>query len=207
MKLKLKKDKLLRQKKIYFMLLVLLIVGICIGLALPKFLTREGYEILKTSISTFFNNVQNNQIDYASGLKNSLLGNISFMLGIWLLGISVIGLPVVLFLLFYKGFVFGFSISSILSVYGFKGILGAFTYVFPGTVLALITTILLSFYSISFSIHLFKYLFLKENLNFKRIMNRYFKILAISLISFIIVSLSDVYLAPILMKIFTFFIK
>ena len=110
-------------------------------------------------------NVLNNQINYNVGIKNSLLTNSIFLISIWLFGISLIGLPIVLVLLIYKGFIFGFSVSSIIKVYGIKGIFGAFTYLFPGTILALITTILLCFYSTSFSIKLFRYLFLKENLN------------------------------------------
>lgn len=207
MKLKFKKDKLLGQKKIYITLLIILGIGVFVGLLFPLTLSNSNHDLLKTSISSFFNNVTNHQVDYAEGIKNSLLSNMSFLIGIWLLGMSVIGLPVVLFLLLYKGFVFGFSISSIIAVYGIKGIPSAITYVFPGSVLALIAIVLLCFYSVSFSIRLFRYLFLKENLNFKRIMNRYCKILGVCLGIFLIVSLLDVYLAPILMNVFTFLLK
>ena len=206
-KFKITKDKLLMQKRIYLVLLVLLAIGIFLGLLSPLFLSIENTEVLKISVTNFFNNVLNNQINYQEGLKNSLLTNFIFLIGIWLLGISLIGFPIVLVLLIYKGFIFGFSISSIIKVYGVKGILGAFTYIFPGTILSLITTVLLCFYSTSFSIKLFKYLFLKENLNFKAIMNKYLKIFGISFVLFLIVSLSDVYLAPVLMKAFTFFLK
>lgn len=206
-KFKITKDKLLVQKRIYLVLLVLLVIGIFLGLLYPLFLSNENIELLSTSITSFFNNVLNNQINYQEGLKNSLLTNFIFLISVWLLGISLIGFPIVLVLLMYKGFIFGFSISSIIKVYGVKGILGAFTYIFPGNMLALVTTVLLCFYSTSFSIKLFKYLFLKENLNFKAIMNKYLKIFGISFALFLIVTLSDVYLSPVLMKAFTFFLK
>lgn len=206
-KIKIKKDKLFIQKKVYIILLTLLIIGTFLGLLYPIFLSGENTELLSSSVTSFFNNVLNNEINYQEGLKNSLLTNSAFILSIWLLGISLIGLPIVLVLLVYKGFIFGFSISSIIKVYGIKGIVGALTYVCPGMILALITTILLCFYSTSFSTKLFRYLFLKENLNFKAIMNKYLKILAISCFSFALVTLSDVYLAPLLMKVFTFLIK
>lgn len=207
MKLKIKKDKLLGQKRMYLFLFAIMIVGLMIGLIFPMVLSNENQELLKTSISTFFNNVMNHEINYQNGLQNALLSNALFLIGVWLLGISVIGLPIVVFLLFYKSFVFGFSISSILSVYGIKGFPAMITYIFPGTVLSLITTLLLSFYSISFSIKLFRYLFLKENLNFKKIMSKYIKIFAICLVSYLIVSLLDVYFSPIFMNLFTFLLK
>lgn len=191
----------------YLFLFAIMIVGLMIGLIFPMVLSNENQELLKTSISTFFNNVMNHEINYQNGLQNALLSNTLFLIGVWLLGISVIGLPIVVFLLFYKSFVFGFSISSILSVYGIKGFPAMITYIFPGTVLSLITTLLLSFYSISFSIKLFRYLFLKENLNFKKIMSKYIKIFAICLVSYLIVSLLDVYFSPIFMNLFTFLLK
>lgn len=206
-KIKIQKDKLLAQKRVYVILLILLAIGIFLGLLYPLFLSNENTSLLSTSITSFFNNVLNNQINYNVGIKNSLLTNSIFLISIWLFGISLIGLPIVLVLLIYKGFIFGFSVSSIIKVYGIKGIFGAFTYLFPGTILALITTILLCFYSTSFSIKLFRYLFLKENLNFKAIMNKYLKILGISFVLFILVTISDVYLAPVFMKVFTFLIK
>lgn len=206
-KFKISKDKLFIQKRIYIVLLILLAIGIFLGLCTPLILSSENTEILSASITSFFNNVLNNQINYQMGLTNSLLTNFVFLFSIWILGISLIGFPIVLILLVYKGFIFGFSISSIIKVYGLKGILGAFTYVFPGMILALVTAVLLCFYSTSFSIKLFRYLFLKENLNFKMIMNKYLKILFISVISFSLVTLSDVYLAPVFMRVFTFLLK
>lgn len=205
--LKLKKDKLVNQKRLYIILLILLGIGIILGLIYPLFLSLDNKELLNTSISSFFNNVMNQKLDYTTGLQNSLISNLSFLLGIWLLGISIIGLPIIALLLLLKGFTFGFSISAIISVYQVKGIIGAITYVFPATILSLITTLLLVFYAISFSLKLFRYLFLKENLNFKQIMNKYLKILGICAISYLIVSLLDVYFQPIFMKLFTFFLK
>lgn len=207
MKFILKKDKLFIQKKMYLVLVVLLAIGCLVGLVFPCLLTVDNKELLKTSISSFFNNVMNNKLDYKMGLMNSFISNFSLLFGIWLLGISIIGIPIILILLVYKGFIFGFSISSIIQIYGIKGVIGAITYSFPGSILSLITILLLSFYGVSFSIKLFKYLFLKENLNFKLIMNKYLKILAISCVSFLLISLSDVYLAPQFMKLFTFLLK
>jgi len=207
MMLKLKKDKLVGQKRLYIALIIILLIGILLGFIYPWFLSLDNKELLTTSIESFFNNVQNENIDYGIGLSNSFLSNLSYLLGIWFLGISIIGLPVIGLLLMLKGFFFGFSFSSIISIYQFKGVIGAITYVFPSQVISLVTTVLLTFYATSFSFKLFRYLFLKENLNFKPIMNKYLKILGICFLSFCIVSLMDVYLQPIIMKLFTFFLK
>ncbi len=114
-KMKIKKDKLWGQKKVYMTLIFILILGCFLGILFPFVLSHNNQELLKVSISSFFNNVMNGQLDYHMGLYQSLLSNFLFLVSIWLLGISIIGLPIVVFLLFYKGFIFGFSICSILS--------------------------------------------------------------------------------------------
>ncbi len=201
--LKLKKDKLIGQKRLYLVLIIILLIGVLLGLLYPWTLSLENKELLTTSITSFFNNIANDKLDYMMGLKNAILSNLSFLLGIWFLGISILGVPIIAILLMVKGFTFGFSIASMVSIYHFKGVFASILYVFPTQILSLIVALLLTFYATSFSIKLFRYLFLKENLNFKPIMNRYFKIFGICLLSYLIISLMDVYLQPIIMKLFT----
>mgnify|MGYP003295333797 CR=1 FL=1 len=64
-----------------------------------------------------------------------------------------------------------------------------------------------SFYSISFSIKLFKSLFLKQTINFRVVMQKYIKILLISLIGIIIVSLYEVFISTYFIKLFTMLLK
>lgn len=203
MKFKLGRDKLVNQKRMYKFLIAIMIVSMIFGFIFPFFLDQENSNVLSTSITTFFNNINNGEIDYTNGFINTFISNSCYVLAIWLLGISIIGSIFVLLNCSYQAFAFGFSISSIIKIYGIKGIIGSITYIFPGQIFGLIITLLLTFYSISFTIKLFKYLFLKENLNFKMIMNRYVKILLICYVSYVVITISDVYLAPLLMKLFT----
>lgn len=203
MKFKFKEDKLLKQKKMYLYLIFIMIIGFIIGIIFPFILDSESLDTLKISVTSFFNNISNNNINYNTGIFNALITNTLYVIGIWLLGISIIGSIIVILNLLFQSFSFGFAIASIIKIYGIKGLIGSIVYCFPGELLSLIITLLLTFYSFSFTIKLFKYLFLKENLNFKLIMNKYVKILFISLTSYIIISILDVYLSPFLMKLFT----
>lgn len=202
------KNTIIKQKKLYRIIITLMIFGIISGILFIFFISKESKTKALVSIKNFFDLMNTSTgINYGKSLLNTLVNNIGYVLLIWLLGISIIGLPITIILAFMKSFIVGFSISSIISCYKAKGILGAFLYVFPHQIIILFIYLLLSFYSISFSIKLFKSLFLKQTINFRVVMQKYIKILLISLIGIIIVSLYEVFISTYFIKLFTMLLK
>lgn len=202
------KNSIIKQKKLYRIIITLMIFGIISGILFIFFISKESKTKALVSIKNFFDLMNTSAgINYGKSLLNTLVNNIGYVLLIWLLGISIIGLPITIVLAFMKSFIVGFSISSIISCYKAKGILGAFLYVFPHQIIILFIYLLLSFYSISFSIKLFKSLFLKQTINFRVVMQKYIKILLISLIGIIIVSLYEVFISTYFIKLFTMLLK
>ncbi|CCZ59537.1 stage II sporulation protein M [Clostridium sp. CAG:710] len=202
------KNSIIKQKKLYRIIITLMIFGIISGILFIFFISKESKTKALVSIKNFFDLMNTSTgINYGKSLLNTLVNNIGYVLLIWLLGISIIGLPITIILAFMKSFIVGFSISSIISCYKAKGILGAFLYVFPHQIIILFIYLLLSFYSISFSIKLFKSLFLKQTINFRVVMQKYIKILLISLIGIIIVSLYEVFISTYFIKLFTMLLK
>lgn len=207
-KLYVAKNSIIKQKKLYRIIITLMIFGIISGILFIFFISKESKTKALVSIKNFFDLMNTSTgINYGKSLLNTLVNNIGYVLLIWLLGISIIGLPITIILAFMKSFIVGFSISSIISCYKAKGILGAFLYVFPHQIIILFIYLLLSFYSISFSIKLFKSLFLKQTINFRVVMQKYIKILLISLIGIIIVSLYEVFISTYFIKLFTMLLK
>lgn len=202
------KSSVAKQKKLYTIIIVLMGIGILSGILFMFFINDESKNKAIAGIREFFNSFSTSDgINYSKSIVNSLINNIGYVLLIWLLGISIIGLPITIILAFMKSFILGFSISSIIATYGSKGILGAFLYIFPHQILILFIYLLLSFYSISFSIKLFKYLFLKKVINFKFVMEKYVKILLICIICSIILSLYEVFISTYFIKLFTTLLK
>lgn len=202
------KNSIIKQKKLYRIIITLMIFGIISGILFIFFISKESKTKALVSIKSFFDLMNTSTgVNYGKSLLNTLVNNIGYVLLIWLLGISIIGLPITIVLAFMKSFIVGFSISSIISCYKAKGILGAFLYVFPHQIIILFIYLLLSFYSISFSIKLFKSLFLKQTINFRVVMQKYIKILLISLIGIIIVSLYEVFISTYFIKLFTMLLK
>ena len=200
------KLKIKINKKIFVFLFVLMLMGIIAGSIFTTILNSSDKELVINHLNEFIDNINNNKLDYLFALKNNLITNISYVILIWLLGISVIGLPIIIIMFFTKCFILGFSVGAILTSFKLKGILVSLVYVFPGQVISLLFLLLLMMYSMSFTFKMIYAILKKKSIDFKLIMNKYFKILLIVLSVVILMSLYDTYLMPRLIKLLIPFI-
>ncbi len=200
------KLKIKINKKIFVFLFVLMLMGIIAGSIFTTILNSSDKELVINHLNEFIDNINNNRLDYLFALKNNLITNISYVILIWLLGISVIGLPIIIIMFFTKCFILGFSVGAILTTFKLKGILVSLVYVFPGQVISLLFLLLLMMYSMSFTFKMIYAILKKKSIDFKLIMNKYFKILLIVLGVVILMSLYDTYLMPRLIKLLIPFI-
>lgn len=185
----------LKDKKQFILIFVICIVAFIIGVLLPSILNEENRKIIETSLNSFFDTIKNNQLKTNELLFKTLTSNIIIDLTLWLLGISIIGIPIVIILLGYKSLSLGFTISSIISTYKLNGVIKALIYIVPN-IINLFIFFVISYYSISFSLMLFNYLFRKKEYNKRVIVNRYLKLLVISIIILIFSSVIETYVVP-----------
>lgn len=200
------KLKIKINKKIFVFLFVLMLIGIIAGSIFTTILNSSDKKLVVDHLNDFINNINNNKLDYLFSLKSNLVTNIGYVMLIWLLGISVIGLPVIIIMFFTKCFILGFSVGSVLITFKLKGILVSLVYVFPGQVISLLFLLLLMMYSMSFTFRMLYAILKKKSLDFKLIINKYFKILLIVLGVVILMNLYDTYLMPRLIKLLIPFI-
>lgn len=184
--------KKLKDKKQFIIIFVICTVAFIIGVLLPSILNEENRKIIQTSLNSFFDTIKNNQLKTNELLFKTLTSNIIIDLILWLLGISIIGIPIVIILLGYKSLSLGFTISSIISTYKLNGVIKALIYIVPN-IINLFIFFVISYYSISFSLMLFNYLFRKKEYNKRIIVNRYLKLLVISIIILIFSSVIETY--------------
>lgn len=209
MKFNIKKTKnsILKQKKLYLFLIGLMVTGLIAGILFWFVISKEDKLLVTKNLTDFFSCIkEGDSINYGASLLNSVVTSLIYVVLIWLLGISIIGLPIILVMMATKSFIVGFSIVGIISSYGLKGIVGAFVYVFPHQIVFLLLLILLGFYASAFCIKLFKYLFLKQMINFNEAMRKYLKILGISCLSVLVISLFETFISTYLIKFFTLLI-
>lgn len=193
-------DKLKRNihvnKNLFVFLLVIVIVGIVSGSLFSAIISTDDKQLVSDYLNSFFNNAEANKLNYDTSIINTLILTIGFALVMWILGISIIGFFIVIFMLFMKAFILGFSISSIIMSFKLKGILLALGYAFPHHIINILVFILLTAYALIVSFKLIKSITSKKPLDFKTIFNRYVTVLIVSAILLTLTSLYEVYVVP-----------
>ena len=193
-------DLILPNKRINFFIITIMILGIISGSIFLMISNEVDKTSVITQIENFFKNISNNSIDNGLAFKNSLIINYLFVGAIWILGLSMIGVIINIFLTYIKGFLVGFSISSIFLTYKSKGILAVLLYTIPVQIINIFVVIILSIYSIMFSKNLLEIITSKKNTNNRLMLKKYIVILMICIILSFISSLLEVYVFPRFLK-------
>ena len=113
---------ILNNKKEYFIISLIFIIGILLGVFFINNINDTQVETIKNYISDFVNAIKDGQtINNMDLLKQTLINNIIIASVIWFFGTTVIGLPIVFGLILYRGFILGYTISACISIMGLQG--------------------------------------------------------------------------------------
>ena len=195
------KKEITKKNTILLLVLIIFLIGIIFGSIYITILSNNQKSDIMHNISLYFKNIDKISFDDKLDIfKNSLYSNLLYVVSIWSLGISVVGLPIIFIIIFFKSFTLGFSVSSIFAKYKLKGFLKAILYIFPSRIIFTIYIIFLASYSIIISIKVFKTAFKKETINFKMFMGRYVFLLVIGILISILCSLYDAFIDAIVLQ-------
>ena len=189
----------IKKRKLFSILLFIFISSFILGTFFIFFISDDNKVLVKDGITLYFNGLSN--LNYTDNFIVGLINNIGIALIIWLLGISIFGCFIIFIIYFIKCFVVSFSFSSIIYVYGLKGIILSVIYSICYFI-NLGILFILSYYGVSFSILLFKYFFKNKDYNRIVIVKRYFKVLVISLVFIVLNLIIDSYLIPRILLLF-----
>ena len=182
-------------KKYFVFITIIFFIAIMSGSIFTLTLNDTDTNIVSEFFSNYLENI--NKINYMSSFVNSLISNIFVVMIIWLLSYSIIGLPIIILIFFYKSFIIGFSISGIIINYKIKGLLMAFLYIFPHQILFILALLYLLVFSVIMSINLFYAVFKHENIRFSS--NNNLIIIFTSIIT-LLCSIYDSFILPLIMK-------
>lgn len=202
--LKIKKQLTFNKKALRF-LLGIAFIGFIFGCLFILIISKTDQESIKNYLNSFIENIKN--LNYFEIFKNTMINNLLFIIVIWLLGMSVIGVPFNVFYYFFKGFVLGFTCVSFILTYRLKGCIFSLIYIVPHNIFNIFVFTILVYYSLNFSILLIYSIFKKKSINFKIIFNKYIKILLITLIGIVVSSIYEAFILPNIMKSLLFLIK
>ena len=101
---------------IYLFVVVLFLMGVIFGAVIVNSLSFTQKEDLFYYLSQFFGQAAKGEANVARDLfLQSFFHNSKFIGLIWILGISIIGLPVILIMLFIKGVTVGFTVGFLVN--------------------------------------------------------------------------------------------
>lgn len=196
------KKELSKKNSLIIIVMVIFLIGIIFGSIYITILSNDQKSIIVKQVGEYFKNMPKVTFeDKLEIFKNSLISNLLYTTSIWILGLSIVGLPIIFIMLFFKSFILGFSVSSIFAKYDIKGLLKAIIYVLPANLITIILTIVLASYSILISCKLFSCAFKKQTINFKTFMGKYLFLLVISILICILCSLYEAFINPFFYKI------
>lgn len=204
------KDKLIfkakKNKNLLLFLIGISIIGLISGSIFLTIINKSDQQLVKEYIEKFIIGIDQNKLNYLEALKNTLLSNLAFILVIWILGLTVLGIPLTIFIYFTKSFILGFSISSFVLQYGIKGCLISIIYIIPSLLNLVIYTILMIF-AIHFSKKLLYMTVKKKEIHLKETIGRYITFLVVAIILMIFNALLEVFIVPTLIQKILFLIR
>lgn len=193
---------ILPNKKVNLFVIFIVILGIISGSLFLMVLNENDKSEVINEISTFMANINTNNINNLNSFKNSLIEGMILIILSWILGMSIIGVIFNIFFIYMKSFTIGFSISSFILVYKYKGILSSLIYVIPSQLINILIILILGVYTLLFSKYLFKMIFLKDKtVNLGKFFKKYVLVFGICIILCLISSLCEAYLLPSLLKV------
>lgn len=195
------KSIILPNKKINLFIIGILFLGLIAGSIFSNIIGLNDKNLVIDKIKLFIDNINNNNLNNLVVFKNSISINLIYIITIWFLGMTLIGIPLNIFILFLKSFTLGFSLASFILTYSYKGIILSSIYLILGQLINIIILLVLTIYSIMFSSKLIKTI-LKNNMpnELPRFLKNYCLILIIAILVNVISSLSESFLVPAFIK-------
>lgn len=148
---------------IYIFMIILFLTGIIFGAVIVNSMNFVQKQDLFFYLERFFGRIVDGQtIEHMEILKGSFFYHVKYILLFFVLGLSVIGMPVIWILIFVKGLSIGFTVGFIVNQLGTKGLLLASIAVVPQNLLIIPIYIIASSLAMIFSLTLLKRIFTRN---------------------------------------------
>ena len=190
-------NDLKKDKSIYLSLLIALLISFIFGMFFITILSSTDKVTLKEYITNFFTSIKQGKI---ISLYKTLINNNLGILITSILAFSVVLFPLVIVIIFYKGFTLAFTITSLIYTFKIKGIILAIVYVFPSLIFNLVFYFIMCYYSFKLSLILFNKAINTDTTNINKFLKKYLVIILVCISFVSLFSLYDTYLLPSLIK-------
>ena len=188
------------QKKKNNFLILIFLIGVVAGAFAVKTLPDEQKAELISYLRLFFQGLSTSSDTVRSPdlLYSALYNNAKTIGIIWLLGFTVIGVLIFLFIIFTRGFVIGFTVGFLVNEYLVRGLAFALVSTLPHNFFAVPSLLLTGVAAISFSIHIIKVK--KKQMAFLPRTIHYTLLCTCTLLVMLVAGIIEVMISPVFMK-------
>ncbi len=174
----------------YFIMLIIFTIGFIVGAVNSAYLKNDIKQESMNYIEMFIESFKTEKIDKSILLKEAVVANLKPLVIIWVLGLVIIGVPLIFMYIGFYGYSIGFTISLVLNTVGvLKGSIFVLLALIPQEIVLIPVIFFVSLNGIIFSNMIGTML----KSNFKRNVITYSVIFGISGVIVILVSLFQVY--------------
>ena len=188
------------------LILVSLIIGIIAGSIAVKVLSYQQKEVLINYLANFSGEIEKLVTNRQLILKDVIVSNLKFIVVLWLLGFSIIGIVFIPVIIFFRGFILGFTVGFLVDELFFKGFLLSIIAVFPQNLFMIPALILASLFCIVFVFKLITGVLGRKNYNFLSILTNYSVLMGGVALILIVAAVVETYVTPPLIKLFANFL-
>ncbi|MFD2611941.1 stage II sporulation protein M [Paenibacillus gansuensis] len=140
---------------LYVFVGVLFVMGVIFGALMVNALSMEQQQDLSRFVGSFVSSIETGGDTQQRETFFQVFGmHMKWIMLIWLLGISVIGLPLILILDFLKGVMVGFTVGYLVGEMSWKGMLFALVSVAPQNLIIIPALMIASVSGIAFSMYM-----------------------------------------------------
>lgn len=182
---------------IYLFITTLLVTGIVFGAIIVNSMNFVQKQDLFFHVNQFFTKLNNGESIISKDIfKKSFSFHVQYLALILLLGLTIIGIPLIWLLVFLKGLVIGFSVGFIVNQLGFKGLLLATVSIAPQNIIIIPVYIVAASLANIFSLLLFQKIMSRTiSIPMGRPFIQYMTAFAILIIGAIVGSLIETFIA------------
>jgi stage II sporulation protein M len=187
---------------LYVISLFCVFTGIVLGIYAVKYMNNVENSDLLSYFTNFNQNISSGDFKYSMIISDIIKNNISIILAVWFLGLTMVGIPIILVIDVIKGFTLGFTISFIVKGLGTKGIGVILIGILPQNIIYIPCIIIASVVAMEFSLSI-----LREKMNKQWVSSIWMKITSYSFVFILIAVLMgagfllEAYATPNLIKI------
>ncbi|MGH4138038.1 stage II sporulation protein M [Clostridium sp.] len=186
---------------LYIVSVLCVFTGIILGMYSVKYMGQFEQNDLVNYLTSFIDPSNSNAISYKLIFSQSIKNNLPVIIFLWFLGLTIVGIPIIIIIDLLKGFTVGFTFSFMISGLGKSGIGIAILGVLPQNIIYIPCIIFASVVSMEFSIMLLKDKFNKQWTSSISSRILYYSLIFIVIIIFLFIGIIiESYIAPYFVK-------